>query len=299
MHDRIRIGAWRATALVVLAAACADPAGGGRDALLDADREARTLLNALADDAYLLVPNRALLVGPDAAALLERELPEGRVERTPLLVGLSSDGRHGYTAGRVVERALRGEGDLHGKYLAYWRWDQGDRRWRIAAYVTNPSLPVPDSVSPEARRAHESPPRASGGRKRDVAELTEADAAFSARAAEAGAGPAFREYAEPHALALLAAGRGMIWGDSAIGAYFAAAIPASDRLTWTPRVAELAPSGDLGFTIGDATYRAAAAGGAVALSFTKYLTVWRRQPDGRWRYAADGGNAQPGPEPPP
>jgi hypothetical protein len=106
-------------------------------------------------------------------------------------------------------------------------------------------------------------------------------------------GPGFREFAEPGAVLLGGPRSGMVWGDSAIGAWIAAAIPPRDGLTWTPRLARLAPSGDLGFTIGDAIYRHVPAEGGEQLSYTKYLTIWRRQPDGGWAYAADGGNDQP------
>jgi ketosteroid isomerase-like protein len=29
--------------------------------------------------------------------------------------------------------------------------------------------------------------------------------------------------------------------------------------------------------------------------YSKYLTVWKRQPDGAWKFVADGGNERPGP----
>jgi len=29
--------------------------------------------------------------------------------------------------------------------------------------------------------------------------------------------------------------------------------------------------------------------------YSKYLTVWARQPDGEWKFILDGGNASPAP----
>ena len=50
----------------------------------------------------------------------------------------------------------------------------------------------------------------------------------------------------------------------------------------------LAMQGDLGFTIGVATIR-----GELTSHYSKYLTVWKKQPDGEWRFVADGGNPVP------
>jgi ketosteroid isomerase-like protein len=61
-------------------------------------------------------------------------------------------------------------------------------------------------------------------------------------------------------------------------------------LTWAPRVADASPSGDLAYTSGDAIIRE---GGDV--SYSNYLTVWKRQSDGKWRVVADGGNSAPAP----
>jgi ketosteroid isomerase-like protein len=59
-------------------------------------------------------------------------------------------------------------------------------------------------------------------------------------------------------------------------------------LEWEPIGGDVSSSGDLGWTYG--SYRAATAQGERR---GKYLTVWRRQPDGIWRVQADLGN--PGP----
>jgi ketosteroid isomerase-like protein len=275
--------------------ACAGtPDGGGREALLAADRAAGGSLPAvLAEDAYYLTPDKPLLQGREAIARALGDPREGRVERTPLVAALSSDGSHGYTAGRLLGRGLAAGETVHAKYLAYWRHDGG--RWRVWAYVENPSPAAPDVVPPAAESSHGSRSRATGGDPAGPDQLLAADAEFSRRSATVGAGPAFGEFAEPGALLLRGAGGAMLWGDTAIAGFIGGAIPTTDRLTWTPRVAHLAPGGDLGFTVGDAVYRHLPAAGGAELSYTKYLTVWRRQPDGRWRYAADGGNDAPAP----
>jgi len=56
-------------------------------------------------------------------------------------------------------------------------------------------------------------------------------------------------------------------------------------LTWEPVKAEVAQSGELGYTWGnwkltkpDTTY------------YGNYFTVWKKQSDGSWKFALDGGN---------
>jgi ketosteroid isomerase-like protein len=76
-------------------------------------------------------------------------------------------------------------------------------------------------------------------------------------------------------------------GRDAIGAAFAD-FPTDAILEWVPVAANIAASGDLGCTVGEALVRARG-------SYSKYLTIWKRQPDGAWKFVADGGNARPAP----
>ena len=62
-------------------------------------------------------------------------------------------------------------------------------------------------------------------------------------------------------------------------------------LTWEPVYAEVAESGELGYTWGnwkfvqkDTTY------------YGNYFTVWKKQQDGSWKVALDGGNTTPPPK---
>jgi ketosteroid isomerase-like protein len=62
-------------------------------------------------------------------------------------------------------------------------------------------------------------------------------------------------------------------------------------LDWTPVHAEASADGSLGFTWGRWTLHRI--GTPESRSHGKYLTVWRRAPDGRWLVAADIGNQTP------
>ena len=57
-------------------------------------------------------------------------------------------------------------------------------------------------------------------------------------------------------------------------------------LTWTPTKADVAASGDLGSTAG--TYEMSTAG---ATDKGKYITLWKRQPNGEWKATDDIINA--------
>ncbi|MEO8522201.1 MAG: DUF4440 domain-containing protein [Acidobacteriota bacterium] len=84
-----------------------------------------------------------------------------------------------------------------------------------------------------------------------------------------------------------------------------AAEPAKDRLrarparpfaeleiTWEPRQGDVAASGDLGWLTGPSTIIDHTAAPAEP-QFGNYLSVWRRQPDGRWRVYIDVGVQTP------
>jgi uncharacterized protein (TIGR02246 family) len=60
-------------------------------------------------------------------------------------------------------------------------------------------------------------------------------------------------------------------------------------LQWTPLKAELSKSGEIGYTYG--TYeRKWTDGGKEAGETGKYVTIWRRQRDGKWKVIVDMGN---------
>jgi len=102
-----------------------------------------------------------------------------------------------------------------------------------------------------------------------------AERAFAARGGEIGWVAAFREYAAPD---------GMIGNfDSAPEAMAATPDQGARNLFWWPAFAGIARSGDLGFTTGPFS------GDEARTPRGQYFTVWRRQPDGSWKWIWDGG----------
>ena len=72
--------------------------------------------------------------------------------------------------------------------------------------------------------------------------------------------------------------------------------PAEYQLTWTPTDAMMGPSGDMGYTWGHFEGRGKDVNGNPVLTSGRYITVWRKQPDGSWKVVLDAG-ANDVPEP--
>jgi ketosteroid isomerase-like protein len=66
-------------------------------------------------------------------------------------------------------------------------------------------------------------------------------------------------------------------------------------LSWTPATVEVAASGDLAYTTGTFEMKGTDAQGKATHEYGKYVTIWRKRPDG-WKVAVDIGNSEPPPE---
>ena len=72
--------------------------------------------------------------------------------------------------------------------------------------------------------------------------------------------------------------------------------PEGTTLTWTPVKAEMAASGDLGYTYGNYVYTAKNKDGKLVANYGKYTSIWRKQRDGQWKVVVDMGNSSPDPK---
>lgn len=59
------------------------------------------------------------------------------------------------------------------------------------------------------------------------------------------------------------------------------------HITWTPDSAVVSPGGDFGYTYGRNRVTAPDASGTLRTTEGRYLTIWRKEPGGRWRCAVD------------
>ena len=71
-----------------------------------------------------------------------------------------------------------------------------------------------------------------------------------------------------------------------------------NKLTWKPDFSDVAASGDLGYTYGTYVFTSKDKDkdGKPIVEYGKYVTVWKKQSDGRWKVALDMGNASPKPK---
>jgi ketosteroid isomerase-like protein len=252
----------------------------------------------LAEDVRFLQDGEPIVRGREAAvAAMLRGDDGGLVQTwTPSRVGVSRDGAFGWSYGFLERRArdaVPGDAGRPGKYIAVWR-READGAWRAVAYVRTDRAPgeispaLPAGFAGLARRADDAAAAGAAGAADARQAALDADRAFSADAAASGVGEAFARFAAADG-ALLGSGPSLVLGPDAIRAAFAGR-PAGATLVWRPVDAVASDAGDLAFTVGEAESRNPATG---AVGHSKYLTVWRLQPDGEWRYVVDGGNARP------
>jgi len=72
--------------------------------------------------------------------------------------------------------------------------------------------------------------------------------------------------------------------------------PASQKrplLAWQPRFADVSSSGELGYTTGPWEFKGDIKDEKPA-AFGDFITVWKKQPDGTWKFAVDLGISHPG-----
>ena len=123
--------------------------------------------------------------------------------------------------------------------------------------------------------------------------LLETDRQFSAYSVAHNAPAAFDAYMAENALSL-PAGDEPITGKQAIVESLAPL--KAGTLAWTPRQEVISRSGDLGYTWGTYEYWTTATNGQSRVSYGKYVTIWRKQPDGSWKAILDTGNQSPPPK---
>ena len=69
--------------------------------------------------------------------------------------------------------------------------------------------------------------------------------------------------------------------------------PQDYQLTWTPTDAMMGPSGDMGYTWGHFEGHSKDANGNSVTTSGRYITMWRKEPDGSWRVVLDAGSNEP------
>lgn len=120
----------------------------------------------------------------------------------------------------------------------------------------------------------------------DASVLMRADREFAADVAGGGADAWAGWFADGGAM--IQEGTGEIRGRDAIRSAVAWLDRPGPSLTWEPTRADIAVSGDLGWTTG--TWEVRPAPDAAPTSRGLYVSIWRKQPDRSWKVVMDLGN---------
>jgi ketosteroid isomerase-like protein len=270
-------------------------AGNALSSAIGAQGVATGLDGAFAEDVLFLSPRVNVLSGRVAAAsfLTSDPLAPSTLQWSIEAADVSNDGTQGYTWSEGSATYDLGTGALERPsfFLIYWRRAAVGEDWTVAGMVVSLGGPSTGEFpagfgTPDTKHRRNFP-------NTDVteqrAEILSVDAAFSAASVAQGSGPAFEQFAAPNAIGV--GGGQYIFGPAALGEAFSS--DPTDVISWVPRFSDAAASGDLGFSVGEATFDFGPAG----TFYSKYMTVWQKQDTGAWRYVADLGNNRPAPAP--
>lgn len=274
----------------VAAAVAAPSADAGVEELLTADRrwskaaadaDLVTGISAMFDAAVVMpLPGGEFARSREEAAAALAANPankDARATWSPVRVGISGDGRHGFSFGYMTVEAAD-KSVRHAKYLAYWvKRPDG---WRVAAYkrVPSPKAGGTPTMAPLVPRALPAHPDAAALK----ASLIAAEQGFSDEAQRVGLHRAFRSNGRADAMNM---GReaAFVIGAEAIGA----SMPTDpvSPVYWSAEDALVASSGDLGVTWGKIRPHRIEEGQPAAIPF---FTIWYRpDPSQPWRYVAE------------
>lgn len=211
----------------------------------------------------------------------------------PARVGLSGDGRHGFTAGLMT--ITRADGSINpAKYLAYWEKQQDV--WRVLVYKRVPSQlkTAPATVEPTYLLPKQIVAAKTGAAAiaRDRDSLADAERSFSRDAQTMGIGVAFKQYGSPDAINLYG-GTDTVpftFGNVAIGEQVGqGSAPNTSPVNWGPEKTFIAASGDFGVTVGYILQNKPSSGQSDKVAPPQpFITIWKRDSaSAPWRYIAE------------
>ncbi|NEU67664.1 hypothetical protein GK091_12300 [Spirosoma agri] len=132
-------------------------------------------------------------------------------------------------------------------------------------------------------------------RQKAIDEIREADQRFSVMSEKQGMAKAFTAYAADDVIRMNDGAAPTVGFDSL--RVQMSRLPAKGPvLTWQVLKADAAHSGELGYTFGQWTLTRKDGKGALNAQYGVYVTVWKRQRNGQWRFVLDGGNTTPEPK---
>lgn len=125
-------------------------------------------------------------------------------------------------------------------------------------------------------------------------DIIKTDRDFSQMSIDSGMHAAFAAYMDSSAI-IFRENSDPISGRSDILDLYPSAEDQQGTLSWDPFFADAGSGDDIGYTLGRWSYsRPDSAGLPAELGYGYYVTIWKRQPDGSWKYVFDSGVQGPG-----
>jgi ketosteroid isomerase-like protein len=115
-------------------------------------------------------------------------------------------------------------------------------------------------------------------------EKTEKD--FNASIAALGVAEAFALYADSNAV-ILRGNDSLIKGRSAIRNYYSRPVFNGASVKWAPDFSEVSANGDMAYSYGKYVWLLKDSTGKESVYKGLYHTIWKKQPDGSWKYVWD------------
>ncbi|HTD60934.1 MAG TPA: hypothetical protein VK679_09800 [Gemmatimonadaceae bacterium] len=194
-------------------------------------------------------------------------------------VDVSSAGDVGYSYGAATQvdpasDTILGPGTQPLVYIAFWRRING--AWKVEAWMM-----APGSATPTAPTGpYVTPTTATSPSYTSSSSVLATDQAFSDLSVYVGQDSSFTMYADTFGIQT---GADFVYGKTAIRAYYNGTT-INQVLSWTPTLADVASSNDLAYTAGPYVFI-----GPSTFFYGQYLSIWKREPNGSWRYLQDGG----------
>ena len=124
-------------------------------------------------------------------------------------------------------------------------------------------------------------------------ELLKADRDFSNLSLEKGSVEAFYSYMADDGIVLPKKGHPVNKDKYWEIIYQEKAAEVKTTLTWEPIMADVSESTDIGYTHGKYELKTTDSTGAKNTTYGYYITIWKKQADGSWKFVFDTGNELP------
>ena len=245
-------------------------------------------LSYLADDAIIFRPN------PIAAKpyYLKRETTPGLLSWEPEYADISLAGDLGYTTGPYEFRKDKNskDADMYGHYVSVWKKQQ-DGNWRVVidCGIVHPKPETPFILDESSTKKRRSSTRilTKDELLSEQQKLAKTDIAFLTSISDLELARAFLDYGDEQARYYRMNTFPIIGKENIMSSMNSQ----PGHTSGTSIAAEIAVSGDLGYTYGLSELKTDA-----ETKSNSYLRIWKKKPDGKWKVVLDLENPIPSKE---